>query len=230
VPVTRADFVLRSGDRSMELGLASLGDESIFLHLQNVEMVLRERLSKDFEIDVELRRVNVGLWWPHGGRFNPKEYVPDDYDNIPGKEQFAQQKPLGSESIFQFELGEGEDAVFPSLDELVVCFEKTLQNLRLDILRFDSFTDVGDGAVLVASLSHVSVVLVWDGRQHVDVNFCSTNDKEALADYFLRSFLYYADNNLKFALRDDFPRGVGRVVNFRSDIDTSPGTKGFRLQ
>jgi spermidine synthase/S-adenosylmethionine/arginine decarboxylase-like enzyme len=219
-PVNRAEFMLRSGDSSMELGVVSVGDEFIFHNLHTVEMKLRARLAEDFEIEVELERITGGLF-PFKENFNPKEYVHDDYDNEPARAQFAQQQPLGRESVFQFELGEREDAVFPSFDEIGTCLNKTLTKLKFKISRFESFTDVGDGAVLVSVFSQGSAVLVWDGRQHFDVNLFSANDRHELADSFASSFVHFSSKNLKVALRDDFPRGLGRVVNFRSDIGKS---------
>jgi hypothetical protein len=201
----------------MELGVVSVGDEFIFHNLHTAEMNLRARLAEDFEIEVELERITGGLF-PFKENFDPKEYVVDDYDNEPARAQFAQQQPLGRESVFQFELEERDDAVFPSFDEISSCLNKTLAKLKFKISRFDSFTDVGDGAVLVSVFSQGSAVLVWDGRQHFDVNLFSTNDRHELADSFASSFLHFSSQNLKVALRDDFPRGLGRVVNFRSDI------------
>ena len=77
---------------------------------------------------------------------------------------------------------------------------------------------VGDGGVVVSVSPKGSAVLSWDGRNHVGINLFSYNDRLELADSFVSSFVSFTGKKLKVVLRDDFPRGTGRVINFQEDL------------
>ena len=216
-PVTRAEIVLKGGEISMELGLVSVGDEFIFLNLRIFEQTLRQRLSTDMVVDVELQKINGGLW-PRQEDFNPEEYSPADYDQKPAKEQFAKQKPLGRESVFQLELVDKEGVSMPTLEQLLLCLEKTFAKLRMVDANSERYEDLGDGGVVVSVSPKGSAVLSWDGRNHVGINLFSYNDRLELADSFVSSFVSFTGKKLKVVLRDDFPRGTGRVINFQEDL------------
>jgi hypothetical protein len=104
------------------------------------------------------------------------------------------------------------------LGDLTKYLEQTLSKLRFTHTKSTVFTEVGDGVVIVSISKEGSAVLVWDGRDHVDVNLFNRVDRQELADAFSNSFVHFANKNLKVALRDDYPRGTGRVVNFYRDI------------
>jgi hypothetical protein len=63
---------------------------------------------------------------------------------------------------------------------------------------------------------------VWDGREHVDLNLFSFHETEGDLETFVTSFMYIASGksslDINIGLRDDMPRGIGRVVNFKSDL------------
>jgi S-adenosylmethionine/arginine decarboxylase-like enzyme len=75
----------------------------------------------------------------------------------------------------------------------------------------------GDGSVLAAFWSGGSILFMWDGRIHLDMNIFtfleSTNLPEKLA---LR--LKQEISGLETILRDEQPRGYGRAVNFQKDV------------
>ena len=79
------------------------------------------------------------------------------------------------------------------------------------------YCDVGDGCVFVAYWSGGSVVLVWDGRVHVDVNFFTYKEDIGSVNEFQRTLTQHIPF-LQLQLRDEQPRGFGRVVNFSKDI------------
>jgi hypothetical protein len=73
---------------------------------------------------------------------------------------------------------------------------------------------------MITSVFHQgSVILVWDGSRHVDINLFAFDQRQALADSFLDDFVEFTEGRLKLALRDDQPRGIGRVVSFASEIE-----------
>ncbi|KAL3913522.1 MAG: hypothetical protein SGARI_000615 [Bacillariaceae sp.] len=77
---------------------------------------------------------------------------------------------------------------------------------------------VGDGGVILASSKDSNIIIVWDGKEHVDVNMFTFRQSEQLIDGFKDAFLKASANTLVVGLRDDQPRGIGHVVNFMSDI------------
>jgi hypothetical protein len=122
-------------------------------------------------------------------------------------------------------LNEKNGEEMSSLDELKVSLEKTLQKMGIESPSYsEAFEDVGDGAVIVSTFAEGSVILVWNGRTHVDINLFSFNDRQELADSFVSSFVHFCGGKqrLQVTLHDDFPRGIGRVVNFRSDKLAKP--------
>ena len=80
------------------------------------------------------------------------------------------------------------------------------------------FDNLGEGCLLVSMWKHGSVVLLWDGRDHVDLNIFLTEEENfdlanAIQQSFEKEFIL-----LNPTLTDEQPRGTGRVVNFSSDL------------
>jgi hypothetical protein len=71
-----------------------------------------------------------------------------------------------------------------------------------------------------------NILVVWDGRSHVDVNlFTHQVDNIAFAEYFESHFSeshFSEQTALTRTLRDEQPRGIGRVVSFAKDITPLP--------
>ena len=63
--------------------------------------------------------------------------------------------------------------------------------MELQLAKPTHVSKVGDGAVLVSVFTDGSIILVWDGRQHVDINLFSSlrNDGQKLADKLIGWFL-----------------------------------------
>ena len=71
---------------------------------------------------------------------------------------------------------------------------------------------IGDGLVVVDILSEGNVVIVWDGKSHIDVNLFSLDESESLKFKFSTVFSKYLgiDNRrIKLALIDTHSRGTG---------------------
>lgn len=183
-----------------------------------MERNIKAQLKDTVKIDIELRKI-VGAQFKYKDDFEPREFSHDDYENEEARLQFSDQLSFGRETIFQLLLNaEKEGASMPSLEGLVSILETALSKLRFSSIESTTYIDVGDGAVAVTTFEQGSAVLAWDGRNHIDINLFNLNDREELAEAFVTSFLYYSQGNLVMALRDDYPRGTGRVINFRSDI------------
>ena len=105
----------------------------------------------------------------------------------------------------------------PAFDDLATYLVNTLSKIRFTDISTEKFTNVGSGGVFVALSAKGSAVLVWDGKEHVDVNLFNFNDRQEMADAFASTFIQFSEETLLLALRDDYPRGTGRVVNFKRD-------------
>jgi hypothetical protein len=59
---------------------------------------------------------------------------------------------------------------------------------------------------------------LWDGRSHIDINLFTYVEDVNLVDVFVDSFLELIPAYTTI-LRDEQPRGSGRVVSYRRDLD-----------
>jgi hypothetical protein len=85
------------------------------------------------------------------------------------------------------------------------------------------YQDIGDGLAIVAVTSQYSIIATWDGGSFIDFNLFL----ESTTIDFPSLFFNTARNKEKLAhwqltRRDDFPRGTGSVVNFKSEIADPP--------
>merc|ERR1712194_196700 len=81
------------------------------------------------------------------------------------------------------------------------------------------YEDVGDGGIILVTSPKGYVTLVWDGREHITVNFFTRMEDIGPPEKFAGSFLNASGQKLQVGLRDDQPRGINRVINFPSDMD-----------
>jgi spermidine synthase len=218
-PITRVEMKLAAGEESMELGLVSCGDLAVFHNINILEKKLQKRLLREGSATkVEVVSISGGLY-PFKFDYNPREFLQNDYDSEPGDRQYAEQTPLGREVILQLVVNEETaNAAMPPMEGIRHSLESTLSRLNYVVTRFESYSGVGDGSLIVADFREGNIVLVWDGRDHIDLNLFLFDDQKELADSISSKFLNITENNLKVALRDDFPRGIGRAVNFKSDL------------
>jgi len=211
IHMTRADAFLQG------LSLIVCGEEMIS-KLHDLEGKLRKQLPG---MRVEVTSILGSVIHPESDLVYEKvAFAPEKYDAKPSVEQFRQQLPLGRQTVFQLDsVGGDASPVVLSLDELGVFLERTLQKVHYSPgIKLDRFSTVGDGGILVGILRKGSIVLVWDGRHHVDLNLFSYDESKDLADSFVETFTVISGNKLRVSLRDDQPRGIGRVVSFSSEI------------
>jgi hypothetical protein len=102
-----------------------------------------------------------------------------------------------------------------AVTETLLSMEEDHEAVRTKV---HEFKGLGEGSVLVALWSGGSVVVLWDGRTHVDVNIFTYPEADGMDYQFLSNF----NNHLPLlfqVLSDEQPRGTGRVVNHLYDID-----------
>ena len=76
----------------------------------------------------------------------------------------------------------------------------------------------GDGSILAAFWSGGSIIFMWDGRIHIDMNIFIFFEGTRTLSEALALNLKKEISGLETILRDEQPRGYGRVVNFQKDF------------
>jgi spermidine synthase/S-adenosylmethionine/arginine decarboxylase-like enzyme len=87
----------------------------------------------------------------------------------------------------------------------------------VNVADIQEFVELGDGSLHVAMWSEGIAMLLWDGKTHVDLNLFTYVESAKLANTF-SDLLVQQIPYLQVVLRDEQPRGFGRVVNFRGEI------------
>ena len=213
-PVKLTKFELTVDGAVMELDILSTDAEKGFRQYKTLEETLNAKLATvDSKASAEVISVTGGLF-NFQENFDPHYYAQKDYPEQPGLDQYAAQKPLGRKTVVQFDKPEKGDAI----DEqgFVRLIDSSLAAQTL--YKFDVYTNVGDGIVVVSDFGAGSVVAQWDGRSHADLSIFLHDDSEAQIKKFIDNFTKLAKGKFDMGLRDDFPRGTGRVMNFKADL------------
>ena len=172
---------------------------------------------------VELRNIHGALF-----RFNPdwdpKTFLHEDYDSKPGHEQFKNQKPFGRQNIYQLvKAAAAEEDLDLDMAKIWSYLSESLKSVQMEPTLTRQYEDVGDGGMILALSPKGSVILVWDGREHISVNFFTRDESMGVPEKFVGEFLQSSGQKLQVGLRDDQPRGINHVINFPSDM--VPGKK-----
>ena len=220
LPLSRVELILKSANTSFEFGILSTNDRYFFKNLSAFEKSLEKQLVTrvDGQIEVEVKSVTGGVHY-FDPEYDSETFPPEAYDANPARVQAAAQRPMGRQTIQQFETSNQNEPTSLTLSILGFSLEKALEKVNLSTTKVEAYTDVGDGGIIVSSFADGGVVLVWDGKYHVDINMFSSNQEQAQADLFVTTFASLS--SLQQTLRDDQPRGTGRVVQFQSEINLS---------
>jgi len=223
-PVKRVEIKVNVGGAFMELGILSSNNFTGFQNFKTLEQKLSKRLPRRNDIVPSAEVTSItGALFPFMHDYDPHEYAQEDYPLEPGNKQWTEQKSFGRKIIVQYDLNKdkGHNRM-PDLVGIVRLIDSTVTGYGL--YQFDVYTDVGDGVLIVTDFKLGSLIVLWDGREHVDLNIFLLDDSEYDAKAFMHEFTKLAGKKLKLGLRDDFPRGIGRVMNFRED----KSYKGFK--
>lgn len=150
----------------------------------------------------------------------------DDYDQRLPLEQLKARQPLRHQIIFQTEQDDRKSKRRPlSAKVLRASFENatsktSFPGLILDSIDNDIANIPGDDCMLLVAIwPGVSIIVLWDGRAYADVNLFTYQQEDFdKANSFYSHFR--SGSALLTTLRDEQPRGVGRVV-----LVTSGGTR-----
>jgi hypothetical protein len=206
--VGRAEVVLKSISDSMEMGVLTTNDPHFFVRVLNVTEAIESRTG--LESDIPMIKGQPMKWQD----YQPREYLPEDYDPRPGEEQFAKQRPLGHQMILQMKVGERKDAEEGGITASIQgALERSLKDFT--DMEMNVYKDLGTGVVVVGVAPEGSAIAVFDGKSRLTVDLFTYdgNGTVSFVDDFLTNL-----PRAKVLLRDEHPRGVGRVVNALKDL------------
>merc|ERR1712129_105909 len=79
------------------------------------------------------------------------------------------------------------------------------------------FSNLGDGAYVSGFFSNGNIVVLWDGRNHIDINLFTYVENTLFHQKFIGNFQTLFSSEI--VLKDEQPRGFNRVVNFLTDVE-----------
>jgi|UniRef100_A0A8J9RY90 spermidine synthase len=215
-PVYTAEVYFNTTASSLKLSITSAGDEHFVRHLVD----FATKAEQSAEVVSEVRSVRGALEFKFFDNYRPSQlFEPDAYDQSSSLEQWNSQKPLGHQTVFQLETEGSETSM--SLTTIKESLNSAIRSIvpeNTPEVKIEMFTEMGDGCVFVALWAEGNIVALWDGRKHVDLNLFTFIESVEVADTFVLQF-GAEDPKLHTVLRDDQPRGTGRVVNFKTDFE-----------
>ena len=211
-PVYRAEVHFNgtvAGVDDFRVAVASSG--SRFFPKQVSQFV--ERMEQSTGLTAIIESIRAGNFQYEADFVAEGSFSHDSYDLTDQRKQWKEQLPIGLQTVFQMERLVGEDEL--SCQRLKNALTKSVSLIgshdRATMVELEQGR-VGDGCVVSQLWSDGNVVLLWDGRNHVDINLFTLGG-ESVSEKFQEHFLARVAS-LKTMLRDQFPRGIGRVVNY----------------
>jgi len=99
--------------------------------------------------------------------------------------------------------------------------KEALESMRLFNETIKTYTYNEYAFITTGFWSQGRAILSCNGKNHIHLNLFTTEDKNEISDFFKNSLLKKIPH-LSFQIRDEQPRGFGRVVNFQKDLLNSP--------
>jgi hypothetical protein len=219
-PGFRSEVLFNSTDSSIEMDVFVSGDHSYLGHLETANAKIEELTG----LVTEVRLVHSGLPAFHED-FVPSLFaLPSDYDQTGAYSQWLSQQVVGLQTVFQM-----VGASSLSKDEIKLLLEQALSKLNISpILAPTSFADLGEGAVVFTSWQNGNAVVFWDGRDNIGINVFTAEEDVAFAGQLAEQFSTMKSTLVR-TLRDQMPRGYGRVVNLLEDIGKREGPPHWAL-
>jgi len=217
-PAFSGEIVFNSSRSSFELSVMSSGDELFVDRLVDVA----ESVENETGLIADIRNVRGGLFSYERVLELNNSFTAHDYEQKSPLEQWFDQEPLGLQTVLQLEANKHAGTALSS-DRIKAALESSLMTASnfdgsKSNLVVHEVSDVGEGSIFTILWDGGSLIALWDGRKHVDINVFTFKESWKLSNIILDKFLQRVQG-LGIVLRDEQPRGVGRVVNFRSDIE-----------
>jgi len=201
-----------SSDTSVDMATFLSGDELYIHHMNQVASNVHERTG----LSSLVKSIEGGLPTFQDKFVSAQTFKGTDYDNQATYDQWLTQEPWGHQTIIQMVLPPRSRAL--TTKSVQSMLDKAMSALEIETtLAPAEFINVADGCVIGATWSEGNAIVLWDGRSYIGINLFTKEVNSEFASEFADNFRT-VNPNLKVVLRDEMPRGTGRVVNFASDI------------
>ena len=212
------------GNHTTKLYLLSDGDVGFIRNLSSTMGSLQKKSGIVTSIDL----IHGGYGMYQDNFVPSQHFLPDDFNHTAPYKQWKSQRPLGYQVIIQMEplpteidtdTSQETKQTHPPLKLSASVVREALTAAIQDDENIEEYTDIGDGSLHIDMWAGGSIVVLWNGRDHVDVNlftFAENFEQAKLLQKHLERHL--RDYNLSTVLRDEHPRGLGGVLLFQKDL------------
>lgn len=166
-------------------------------------------------------RVNIlhGGNWRFQENFKPSRmFKANDYNQTGPLTQWISQVPTGHQAIVQLEPNlslKKQQGISKNL--LSTAINNAVKAIGFSLKSVKSFCDIGDGCLFVSLQDAGTLTVQWDGRTHIDIVLFTYDEDVGAVDRFVANFLEVIPTYTTM-LRDEQPRGIGRVVSYQRDL------------
>jgi hypothetical protein len=214
-------FLNSEADREFSLLVTNYGTKMFVNHLNST--VVEFNALKNSNLSARINVLNGGDW-EFQEDFEPSRvYLPEDYDQSDPLSQWLSQKPVGHQAIVQLEPNPSYEEKADVVNEDLLMKASTsaisaINEAGLSQKSVKRFCDVGEGCLFVALFESGTLTVQWDGRGHIDVILFTLKEDIGMVDTLVNHFLEIIPSYTTM-LRDEQPRGTGRIVSYQRDLD-----------
>jgi hypothetical protein len=213
MPEFYSEIYAGNGDKTMSFGLIHAGTSASFHRLTESVDKLNQNGHVKF---ADLRKVTIGgatrYQGDQGEGFEPVTFSFKDYDQQPGIEQFYGQRAIGLQTVFQLELEDEKKSLTAASISKAAKIAVNSMGEGGAVAVEESFHEIGEGALYVALMPNSQVSVTWDGAGSVNVNIFTYDETLNHKNLFVSKFKATLPN-MSLVLKDEFPRGYGKVIN-----------------
>ena len=226
---TETIFDFGSNNGKLEMGMTSSGD---FRYTQKYLRAVAN-LESQFGVKGDVRDLRGGLYLYYEDWKPDPYYLPQDYDQTSPYEQYKSQVPMGFQTLFQLGPKNDKTKLATLGTEQMIQYLRQAwiesMNVEGEKLVFHSYP-IGSGFVvsstmITKSLDSTTIIggscmVVFDGNKLLNVNLFTYDENRDVHKDFAGAILSGMKmKQLEVKLRDMQPRGYGKVLSFRSDLD-----------
>jgi hypothetical protein len=214
---TDISFVNSETDAEFHIMVANHGTDHFVNNLNST--VVEFNSKKGNKLSARVNILNGGTW-KFQENFKPSRmFKPDDYNQTAPLVQWTSQMPTGHQAIVQLEPKPSSKMKAQTITKtlLLKATNSAINEIGSGPTSVESFCDIGDGCLFVSLYETGTLTVQWDGRTHIDIVIFSYEEDVGVIDRFVGNFLKIIPSYTTM-LRDEQPRGIGRVVSYRRDL------------
>jgi len=226
-----SEHLIRSGtvvlDKSAAVGVVVSANDSFPRKL----VAVAENVEKKTGVSTEIDKIRSGPV-PFQDGYDPNIHSRSEYAPLDAVEQYVNQIPLASQSIYQLEVRNDDEIKTLSRTFAKEVLDSIIEESKRFASSQDAYFEAGDGSVAVVSSSSGHIFITWNGAGLFTINILTDGeqykkvvDDDLWSDMVLVEhkavidvFMSKLPASTVIAVREQMPRGVNRVVNFKSDM------------